>query len=72
MRWPSRWSSWWPWLPPGHGDVEAIVTVVLLVIIFAVGIIIGPRYLKNWSPAGFGPSWRCTYLPGSEPVCVKK
>jgi hypothetical protein len=48
------------------------VTVVLLVIVFAAGIVIGPRYLKNWSPAGFGPDWRCIYLPRSEPVCVKK
>ena len=67
-----KWQSWWPWLPPSRGDILTILFGIVLVLVVGVFFVVGPRYGKNWSPAGFGPEWRCLYLPSSDPVCIKK
>ncbi|HUC52183.1 MAG TPA: hypothetical protein VMA30_22565 [Xanthobacteraceae bacterium] len=72
MKWSSWWPSWWPWLPPGRDDFLAILFAIAIALAVTAAFIIGPRYVENWSPAGFGPDWRCIYIPSSDPICLKK
>jgi hypothetical protein len=67
-----RWPSWWPWLPPSRKDVRAIVFGIILVAVVGTALAVWPSYRKDSRSAGFGPEWRCFYLPRSDPVCVKK
>jgi hypothetical protein len=63
----------WPWLPPGGGDMIAIVVGLLLAAALAYGLIRSPTFLtRTQRPAGFGPDWDCAYTPNSEPICVKR
>jgi len=50
----------------------AILFAIAITFVVAAALIVGPRYGKNWSPAGFGPGWRCIYVPHSDPICMKK
>jgi hypothetical protein len=65
----------WPWLFPTSQDV---LTVMVVIVMIAVGYGLFSFALKYPNPDvirsnyGFGPNWRCTVVPGGEPVCVKK
>lgn len=62
----------WPWLPPSRGDVIAIALGVLVLIVVLYSSVVGLSYFWLAPNRGFGPEWRCSYVPLSEPVCIKR
>jgi len=66
MRW--FWRHW-PWLPPSHRELTAIVVAILLLaVVFAAMIKFPhPRYGTD---NGFGPDWDCSRTPYGG--CVKR
>jgi hypothetical protein len=77
MKWSfTKWPfpKWWPWLPPGPGDIIAIAIGIGLAVALLLSIIVSPHFWRTSpnSNSGFGPEWNCTYVPQSEPVCTKR
>jgi hypothetical protein len=64
-------AKWWPWLPPSRGDVSAISFGVVVLIVVLCSLVVGRPYFWSNSNWGFGPEWRCAYVPQSEPICIK-
>jgi hypothetical protein len=71
MRNPEREQMKWRWLPPSKGDLAAIILAVLFASLAVFTLVRPPNYGRMWHH-GFGPEWDCSYLPESEPVCIKK
>lgn len=68
-------ANWWPWLPPSRGDIIALAIGVALTIVLLYSLIVPrPYFLWIWWNAnrGFGPEWDCSYVPQSEPICIKR
>ncbi len=62
----------WPWLPPSKGDIATIILAVLFASLIVVFTLVSPpNYARIWNH-GLGPEWDCSYLPETEPVCIKK
>jgi hypothetical protein len=64
--------KWLQWNPDRNGIMAVVLALLILVSLFAVGVIYFPDIQQHRAKAGFGPDWDCTVQATGDPVCIKK
>jgi hypothetical protein len=64
--------KWLQWTPDRTGIIGGAVAVLVVVGLFAFGVIYLPNIHQQRAGAGFGPDWECTAHAEGGPTCIKK
>ena len=70
--WYSSRMKWLQWTPDRNSIVGVVLTLLILVSVFAFLVTYFPNFQQRMANVGFGPDWDCTAQPKGDPVCIRK